>query len=206
LIQANPDSYGIPQGSPISAFLSNIYMLEFDRYMLKVLEEQGGAYYRYCDDMLFIVPTEFQKTLSGLVVPEINKLKLTINPAKTDICEYRKIGGALTAKKPLQYLGFLFDGQQILLRSAGLARYSERMGRGVRRAKKDCLKFNKARSRKGLAATMLYKRKLYERYSHLGRRNFVRYGLLAADIMDSKAIKRQLKPLWKRLSEAIDQV
>jgi len=205
LINANTDPYGIPQGSPISAFLSNIYMLEFDRYMAKVVDEQGGVYFRYCDDMLFIVPTEFGKSLSGLVVPEIAKLQLKINDDKTDICEFRMRGGFQTTKKPLQYLGFLFDGQRILLRSAGLARYSERMGRGVRRAKKDRLKFNQVRVINGLPTKPLFKRKLYENYSHLGGRNFVRYGLRAAKTMQSKAIRQQLKPLWQRLNYLIDK-
>lgn len=205
LIYTNRNSFGIPQGSPISAFLSNIYMLDFDHYMSKVVEEQGGTYFRYCDDMLFIVPTEYRNTLSGLVVPEIKKLKLAINDAKTDICDYKKHGLALTTEKPLQYLGFLFDGQQTLLRSSGLARYSERMGRGVRRAKRDMKKFNQIRLKNGQSSELLYKHKLYENYSHLGKRNFVRYGLRAAEIMGSKEIKRQLKPLWGRLNEAINK-
>jgi hypothetical protein len=33
----------------------------------------------------------------------------------------------------------------------------------------------------------------------------VRYGLKAADIMDSKAINRQLKPLWRNLQKEIEK-
>ncbi len=49
---------GIPQGTPISAVLSNIYMLDFDRAVSKQIENVGGLYRRYCDDILCIVPTE----------------------------------------------------------------------------------------------------------------------------------------------------
>lgn len=205
LITTNKKLCGIPQGSPISAFLSNLYMLEFDRKVHTVIDEIGGTYFRYCDDMLFVVPSEWKDDVEKIVLQEIEKLRLDINPDKTEICEFHNRAGILTTRKPLQYLGFLFDGHQVLLRSAGLARYSERMNRGVRLAKKTQLKRNKIRADKGLPPTDLFKRKLYATYSHLGRRNFIRYGLNAARVMNSKAIKRQLKPLWRKLREVIER-
>ncbi|MEX0943614.1 MAG: antiviral reverse transcriptase Drt2 [Pseudomonadales bacterium] len=206
LINTNQNEFGMPQGSPISAFLSNVYMLDFDLKMHQAVEEQGGRYFRYCDDMLFIIPTSFKSSLSGYVVPEIKNLKLSINVDKTEICDYKWHGDTLkTSERPLQYLGFLFDGQQVLLRSAGLARYSERMKRGVRLAKKLKIQANKKRINKGQQPTDLYKHKLYERYSHLGRRNFIRYGLKAAHKMKSKAIRKQIKPRWGRLQVMIER-
>ena len=56
LIISNKANFGIPQGSPISALLSNIYMLNFDIEMKDYVATLGGEYFRYCDDMLFIVP------------------------------------------------------------------------------------------------------------------------------------------------------
>ncbi len=204
LISSNKGSKGIPQGTPISALLSNIYMIEFDKRMAEVVSEWGGRYFRYCDDMLFIVPQEFEKTVGGMVTTEIKALKLAINPKKTEIRLFSKNAeGGLHSNQPIQYLGFLFDGQQILLRSAALSRYSDRMKRGVKLARRTSYKRNTARIRRGLHPKPLYKQKLYERYSHLGSRNFVRYGLRAADIMESKAIRRQLKPLWKNLQKEI---
>lgn len=203
LIKTNIKSKGIPQGSPISAFLSNLYMFDFDKKITAAVEEQGGTYVRYCDDMLFIVPSQWRNSVAELVRKEINKLKIDINPRKTEIRDFRIEKGKLKADKPLQYLGFLFDGNQITLRSASLARYSERMRRGVALAKKTKIKFNRLRTKNGKSTSKLYRQKLYSTYSHLGKRNFVRYGYRAAEKMSSRAIKRQLKPLWKRLVQEI---
>src|SRR5690606_19023212 len=126
----------IPQGSPISAFLSNIYMFDFDKLMSEVVNEIGAIYYRYCDDMLFIVPTEYESSLAGFVRQKINDLKIDINPNKTEIRRFVIQPHRFHSDKPLQYLGFLYDGEKILIRSAALAKYSERMRRGIRLAKK----------------------------------------------------------------------
>jgi transcriptional regulator with XRE-family HTH domain len=60
-------------------------------------------------------------------------------------------------------------------------------------------------SSSGLPASPLFTNKLYEAHSHLGVRNFVTYGYRAANETNSKAIKRQLKPLWKRLNDEISR-
>ncbi|WP_290519055.1 antiviral reverse transcriptase Drt2 [Alcanivorax sp.] len=203
LIIPNRNNHGIPQGAPISSLLSNIYMLEFDQKMSESVAEWGGHYFRYCDDMLFVVPQEFTNSVAGMVVTELKSLGLTINSSKTEIRTFENIGDGQKSNKPLQYLGFLYDGQSILIRSAAFARFSERMKGGVKLAKSTQVKRNAIRVRRGEKPTRLFKQKLYERYSHLGRRNFIRYGLRAAEIMDSKAIKKQLKPLWKNLQEEI---
>lgn len=203
LIQTNPDSKGIPQGSPISALLSNIYMLDFDQDVRGMTDHLGGKYFRYCDDMLLIVPISSKEFVEREVMKRIASLKIEINPQKTDKRVFRLKGGHLHADKPLQYLGFLFDGQQVTIRSAALARYSERMKRAVRRAKLTKIKRNRLKIASGRVPKPLFKRKLYEKYSHLGKRNFIRYGLRAAETMGSAAIKRQLKPLWGRLQEEI---
>jgi hypothetical protein len=204
LISGNPKkNKGIPQGSAISALLSNVYMLGFDERISEVVSEINGVYFRYCDDMLFIVPPEFTAGIEQQVMEEITELKLDINPDKTEIREFRaSMSGGTVSNKPLQYLGFTFDGQQILIRSAALARYSERMRRGVRLAKATKRKRDNVTSKPNNTKP-LFRRKLYEKYSHQGRKNFIRYGLRAADKMNSKSIRRQLKPLWGRLNKEI---
>ena len=205
LVQANPDSKGIPQGSPISALLSNIYMLDFDQDVKRMTDYLNGKYYRYCDDMLLIGPLSSKDYVEAEIMAKIAALKIEINPKKTDKRVFTLKRSRLTADKPLQYLGFLFDGQQITIRSAALARYSERMKRAVRRAKRTKIKRNRLKIASGRMPKPLFKRKLYEKYSHLGKRNFIRYGLRAAEAMESPAIKRQLKPLWERLQEEIEK-
>lgn len=205
LISVNKNNYGIPQGTPISALLSNIYMLKFDSDVKAAVDEMGGSYYRYCDDMLFIVPSEFQDEVEGFAASEISKLKLRINREKTEIRNFFFRRSMLTCDKPLQYLGFTFDGQRKLIRSAAFARFSNRMKRGVRLAKQTKNRQNKIELRRGAPSSPIFKKKLYSRYSYRGSRNFVTYGHRAATTMKSKAIKKQLKPLWGRLQDEIDK-
>lgn len=205
LIKRNPDAFGIPQGTAISALLSNLYMLEFDSTAHAFAAENGGRYMRYCDDMLFILPPGMAVAIESFANTQIKRLKIEINPAKTDRCEFRMSTGIIACKNPLQYLGFLFDGQRVIIRSAAFAKFSNRMKRGVSLAKQTMRSRNKARVRLGAEEQELYLKKVYARYSHLGRRNFLRYGYKASDVMNSSAIRRQLRPLWGRLKQAIER-
>jgi RNA-directed DNA polymerase len=203
MIKVNHNKKGIPQGSPISVLLSNIYMFWFDEEISKLVNEFNGCYFRYCDDILCIVPHGRKEETKSKIFDKIKYLKLTINNDKTKTSDFRLSLGQLMCDKPLQYLGFTFDGRHKLIRSAALARFSERMKAGVRLAKLTKIKYNTIRIMKGLPIIDLYKRKIYERYSHLGERNFIRYGFRSAETMNSNALRKQLKPLWNRLQAEI---
>ena len=204
IITSNIKQKGIPQGTSISALLSNIYMLDFDSKVKVFITSLGGHYYRYCDDMLFIVNPEHQAITTETIIELISKLKIEINPKKTETRNFYMNGGVQKCDKPLQYLGFTFDGERKLIRSAALAKFSGRMKSGVRLAKKNHAKANLLEEEIGILKTPLFKRKIYERYSHLGKKNFITYGHMAAKTMKSKAIKKQLKPLWNRLTKEIE--
>lgn len=205
LIKKNIEKKGIPQGTSISALLSNVYMLAFDLAAKNMVSEVGGAYLRYCDDMLFIVPSAHEENIKKFAEKSIKNILLEINPDKTDVCSFsRKIGSSsLSSSGSLQYLGFLFDGQRVLIRSAAFSKYSNRMRRGVNLAKQTMRSRNENRMAQGLKERELFLRQIYSRYSHLGQRNFLRYGYKAAKIMESIAIKRQLRPLWSRLQTVL---
>lgn len=203
LIKVNNMTHGIPQGSPISALLSNIYMHSFDCFVVEYVNQHGGCYFRYCDDILLIMPMAVRDEVLSVIQNEISKLKLTIQAKKTEQRDFALQDGRLVTHKPLQYLGFLFDGQRVFLRSASLARYSERMAKGVRMAKATMAKRNLARVERGESMKPLFKKQLYKRYSFAGRRNFITYGYNAAKIIQSNSIKRQMQKLWKKLQSEI---
>lgn len=121
LIQTHKATKGIPQGSPMSATLSNIYMLEFDIAVFLKVKSVGGFYRRYCDDMLCIVPSEHEKAIEEFVMEEIEKIKLEIQAEKTKRHHFRSEAEKLSVDEPLQYLGFIFDGSRALLRTASVA-------------------------------------------------------------------------------------
>lgn len=206
-IKPNPlknEKQGIPQGTSLSALLSNIYMLEFDLAVSEFVEKHNGKYMRYCDDMLFIMPLNKGKLAEDFAIDKIKELKIEINPSKTDRCDFTIKNGFLSTRKPLQYLGFLFDGQRTTIRSAAFAKYSNRVKRGVSLAKQTMRRKNNIKALLGCPETNLYKKQLFSRYSHLGKRNFIRYAHNAAETLSSKSIKKQIRPLWGRLLEEIN--
>lgn len=205
LISTNTESFGIPQGTPISAMLSNIYMMQFDIAMKQYVDEINGTYMRYCDDILLIVPTPEAENSVRVSRKSIGDLRLDLNSKKTVTRKFERHSGTLICDKPLQYLGFTFDGKHVLIRSAAFARFSNRMRRGVRLAKATHARWSGIRTNHGANTKDLYRRSLYNKYSYLGRRNFITYGHRAARIMKSHSIRQQLKPWWRRLIEQIDK-
>ncbi len=210
---------GIPQGSSMSALLSNIYLIDFDEWLFKLGQKIGFKYYRYCDDLLLICDTKDAEFLNDLVLKEIKKYKLVIQDKKTEYLEFFKnsngkyrafnkkkinlekasitIDNEQKYYKNLQYLGFEFNGQDIYIRPGSLSRYFRKMkGRIVKTVMMSYSKYGKS--------DKIFKKQLYERYSHLGKRNFLSYARNSAkktyknakgieyDGMDSKSIKRQL--------------
>ena len=156
--------------------------------------------------ILFIVPPDKANEVKEFARVGILDLKLSINVEKTETSIFKKNPGsaALECDRTLQYLGFLFDGKKVLIRSAAFAKFSSRMKRGVSLANATASSRNKLRENFSTPIKDVYMKKLLARHSHLGRRNFLRYGYRAADILDSPAIKRQLRPLWARLRKEIE--
>jgi RNA-directed DNA polymerase len=200
LISVNRSGRGIPQGSPISALLSNLYLLEFDTTMNAAVIEHGGLYRRYCDDILFVMPTaELRQQVRTLMVDLLTKLGLVAHPDKTEPVDFKKVEDRLTTANPLNYLGFTFDGENKRIRPASIARYYRKMKRGVSRAK--AIRYRICQ--KEGAWTPLRRRKLHLLYSYLGRHNFLSYAFTAAKIMNDPGIKKQVKAHWKRLQQLI---
>lgn len=193
---------GVPQGSPMSAVLSNIYMLDFDEKAYQLMQGIGGSYFRYCDDMLFIMPNISSSKIYELEIRKyINNIKLDVNEDKTEVFyfEENKIQGQ---QKPLQYLGFIFDGKDILLRSSGIQKCYSKIRKSTNIAARTRSKRKKRDAH--LLRDKIHKRKLYSKYSHLGNRNYISYALSASKIMNSEKINKQVKPIWKYLNRAIE--
>jgi len=204
-ILKNNEKHGIPQGSPISALLSNIYMLKFDQELNNMIKIIGGRYFRYCDDLLIIIPSEKNLDIERIVTNEVNHIGLSLNNQKTFTAKFKLIDGTLKSDRPIQYLGFNFDGKNITLRSSSLSKYSAKMKSAVRKAAASRNKINKIRTRKGLEEKSIYRRSIFKKYSHLGTRNFITYALRSSDIMGSKSIRRQVRSHMTRIEYEIEK-
>lgn len=208
LIQRNQNCFGIPQGSPISALLSNISMVNFDIELAQFGNTVGGLYRRYSDDVLLAVPTEFYSQA-------IDTLEQAISGVPGDLSENREkrvvsvfnvhgqlvpgqieVGGVVVHSRMLQYLGFLYDGERVTIRSQTLARYWRKTIQGVRAAKR--------RAAKNGSFPKLRKRKIYSRFSHLGKMNLHTYKRVAQRKISFEGIKQQFSRSWRKLQKELE--
>jgi RNA-directed DNA polymerase len=203
LIQINTSGCGIPQGSPMSAVLSNIYMLDFDCAVAAWVAERGGIYRRYCDDILVAVPSSCTEDVEAFVGSQIENLVLEIQPAKTTSHHFDTCSGQVRLDTPLSYLGLVFDGARVLLRTVAISRYYSKLRSGVRLAAQTKRKHNLKEQKNGVRKTPLKTRKLYVLYSYVGRHNFTSYAYRAARTLGSPAIKKQIKRHWQVLQAEI---
>ena len=74
---------GVPQGSPLSPILANIYLDEID----KELENRGHKFCRYADDMQIYVKSKRagERVLESVTKELEEKLKLKVNEAKSEV-------------------------------------------------------------------------------------------------------------------------
>ena len=144
-INKNTKSYGIPQGSPISAVLANIYMAEFDDEMNNFITKHQGIYKRYSDDTIVIIPIQKKEEINYLI-ENYNKIiqkysnYVTIKPEKTEIATYQnnQIQQLNSKAKFIDYLGFRFRDGKIYMRPRSITRYFYRLKRQAKRIFNDC--------------------------------------------------------------------
>lgn len=230
LINTNVNPKGIPQGSPISALLSNIYMLEFDKLAhQKIIIENSGIYRRYCDDILVVCKPDVADEIESWVMNEIaNNFKLEIQPDKTEKYKlvkeerndiFRPINVHTLKRKTIQYLGFEFDGDHIFVRSSSVSRYYRRMKYRVHSAVYDAKKkggklFKKKSLLKntehGVKIAENDNKELAKANPNLAekrkfRGNFITYAKRAAGKMNEGKILTQIKPHRKIMEKIIKE-
>ena len=201
LVSRHTEKKGIPQGTPLSAMAANLSMLDFDTAVHAAVSAVGGSYRRYSDDILILCSAEHAATLEAALKDSlrVHTRTLSLNADKREEARFALPGPVLitcppkTSAKPLQYLGFTFDGERACIRGGTLSRYYRRMSSSVRVAK----------VRAGLAKigeidgrNVVHKREVLSSHSHLGCRSFVgSYAKTSAGIMGplgAEAIRRQM--------------
>ena len=224
---------GIPQGSAMSALLSNIYLADFDKEVFQKGIREGFIYRRYCDDLLVICqPNQVNELKDYLINLIKNSYELTIQDKKTDVIDFKpsQTGQIRSYKrefdpstkafnsspninanfKNLQYLGFEFNGRNAYIRPGSLSRYFRKMKARIVKSVSMAYSDNSK-------SDTIFKQQIYSRYTHLGKRNFLSYAINASKKyytnaqgehrsgMDSSSIKRQVSAHMRILKQEIEK-
>lgn len=131
----NHKDYGIPQGTAISGVLANVYMMEVDQAICELVSQYGGIYRRYSDDTIIIVPKERisaseWKNLECKIKEIISTANVTEQEEKTHklIYQDKQIIGEERDRnvKNLDYLGFTFNGENVLIRQKCIYKFERK--------------------------------------------------------------------------------
>lgn len=202
---------GIPQGTPISATASNLYMMDFDVIIQRYCREIGAFYRRYSDDILVICNPSHANAIEAEILRLIAAEKLEISPHKTEKTLFDRDKEIPSTSKAAQYLGFTLHEGGPAIRESSLARQWRKMRRAIRRARRSAM----WRAKAGLSSK-IYTKKLYRRFSYLAVnnmggiyniRNFCSYGRRSAEAFGGKQkISRQIKRFEKAARNAIKEL
>lgn len=143
-INVNKDGFGIPQGSPLSGVLANVYMVDFDIKANNYAKSKNGLYMRYSDDLIMIIPkskvlsiNELWNELSNIKM-EYQTLTMNINKTSGYLYEnnqvtslHEQIDGMKNGGNFISYLGFSFDGKYIKFRDKTLTKFFYKLYRKI---------------------------------------------------------------------------
>lgn len=139
IIKTNAVSHGIPQGTPISDLIANIYLMDFDTLIKGIALNNNGRAFRYSDDILLVIEaggTTEAKEIEEEIRASVGLFgdKLLIKENKSSIHRFYRNNGDLTFEwikgaglNGLEYLGFRFDGKRVFLRDSTLANLRRKM-------------------------------------------------------------------------------
>lgn len=205
-INKNRKDVGIPQGSPISAVLSNVYMMQFDKFINTYVKVNNGIYMRYSDDFILLFPYKTDDEIAkytSFVFSYINSLKGLVDLQQEKTAIYTYDGDRVFTypeNEPcyINYLGFLFDGCNIKLRPKAITKYYYRMRRKARTIGKSNWKSSKG---KHISAKNLYS--IYS--SNEKNQTFIDYARNARHILmlNDTEIDSLIKNHKHKISEAI---
>ena len=116
--EARDNRRGIPQGSPISPLLANLYMRRFVMgwKMLGLEQSLGSRIVTYADDLVILCRRGNAEAALHYLRKIMSKLKLTVNEDKTRICK--------VPEGEFDFLGFTFG--RMYSRTTGQARLALR--------------------------------------------------------------------------------
>ena len=171
IVKKNFKPYGIPQGSPMSDVLANMYMMKFDLEVKAAVQSVGGTYFRYSDDIFIVVPGgeaeahQWIAECQALISKYGPKLKIKEQKAVAHSFAVDPKGGlkcvrvhGTQGRNGLEYLGFRFDGKRAYFRDATLSNLYRKIAMAARRDANEAARRYPNRSSEQLRASFDYDR------------------------------------------------
>lgn len=113
-VQADAEALGIPQGSPLSPVLANIYLARFDRHVAR-----RYAMCRYADDLVLLCASKAEGEQAQMGVEELLRQEgLSLKPQKTRIARL---------SSGIDFLGYRITTRGVGPSAAAVKRYKERV-------------------------------------------------------------------------------
>lgn len=194
--------FGIPQGTPISASLSNLYMIEFDVTAREYCEAIGALYRRYSDDILIICPLDKATEVEAKISSMIESEKLRISEQKTERSEFALGSPPTHGARCAQYLGFTYYPGGAGIRASSLSRQWRKMRRSIKRTRK-VAEANIAAGK----ADKVYTKKLRRRFSPLQVRNFSSYARRSATAFgQGEKITKQVRRIEREFERLVREI
>lgn len=215
-IKRNPNPFGIPQGTPISAVFANIYMLDADEKIHTLVKSVNGLYMRYSDDFIIIIPQVNIKNFNDIydklhnIINNIPRVELSPDKVQLyhvldgEINDIRQGIDTTQRRKIISFLGFSYDGEKISIRAKTISRYYHKVYRKI----KTINRHRMFKSSPRINCHNLYN--LYTIKHHTDRNqtnrygNFIDYAIKSTKCFSSNenvnlVVKRHLEKIRKRL-------
>lgn len=192
-IHKNLRRFGIPQGTPISSALSNLYMIDLDKVVRDACAKSGTLYQRYSDDILFICSPDSELDIISVFAKAVKDHKLTLNIDKIERAEF---DGAVARR--IQYLGYDISDSGATIRASSLSRQWRKAKMSIRKIRK----IGESEIAYG-RASKIYTSSLRRRFQSVGVRNFSDYARRSAAAFASPHILRQIRRFERMVAAAL---
>jgi RNA-directed DNA polymerase len=185
--------YTHPGTRPISATLSNLYMVQFDMTLHEYCKKNGILYRRYSDDILLVCPTGLVKDIEKFFISAITSEKLTLNARKTERHSFDP-----SVPEASQYLGFNIAPNGTTIRPSSLSR----QWRKLRKSLKSIRKAGERAIAEG-TSDKIFTKKLRRRFAPVPVRNFSSYARRSAKALNEPKILKQAQRLERFLEKEL---
>ncbi|MVN88203.1 hypothetical protein GO986_15745 [Deinococcus sp. HMF7620] len=133
-------SIGIPQGGMLSGLLANIYLADFDKWIIGTLRlAHDLVYIRYADDFIILAKSkDSAEAIKAECAEALHRLRLTLNEKKTFILDCNS--------QDIEFLGYKISSRQLSPKSDNIIKYIKSLSKTLDEVNYDYL-IGKTKSR-----------------------------------------------------------